>query len=125
VRGGGDVDTAVWICIFLPIFVVLYYEYIERRAERQRHILKRMRAHKMKGGVDMGEVISQFIGRECIISTMNTNVTGIIESVEDGWIVLKSTEGKKGGLEILSIEYVSRIREYPRNKNGKRKIVVT
>jgi ferredoxin-fold anticodon binding domain-containing protein len=68
----------------------------------------------------MGEAVKKLIGKECIITTgVGSSVVGIIESVEDSWVVLRS----KGNLEMINLDYVSRIREYPRNKNGKKKTV--
>lgn len=71
----------------------------------------------------MNELIQKFIGKECIIYTMNSeseSVVGTINELKDGWLfVSKETEE-----QIVNIEYVVRIREYPRNKKGKKKAIV-
>lgn len=61
-------------------------------------------------------------GEECLIYTCNSNatVTGTIRSYNDGWIEIET----KGQCDILNCEYITRIREYPRGKNGKRKNLV-
>ena len=112
-------DTAVWICIFVPIFMVLMMQSIGRKKQKQQNIIK---ALKMKGGFEMSEAVKRFIGKDCIITTMNENVTGVIEAVEDDWIVVKS---KSNNAEIIKIDYISRVQEYPRNKNGKKKVIVS
>ena len=48
-------------------------------------------------------------------------VTGTITEVDGDWITV---ENMTGGQEIVNLEYVTRIREYPKNKNGKKKSVV-
>ena len=73
----------------------------------------------------MSEIVKNFIGKECIITTMNESVTGVIKAVEDNWIVVLPAGNNIIGTEIIKIDYVSRIREYPKNKNGKKRIVVS
>ena len=45
---------------------------------------------------------------------------GVIKEVTDGAILLE----KDGKEEAINLDFVIRIREYPRNKNGKKKSVV-
>lgn len=118
-------NPTIWIWIFLPLFIMLFTQYQTQKRENQRHILKAIKSHKKKGGADVGEVIKRFIGKECIITIMNENVIGIIEAMEDNWIVISSIEsGTKDGTEIINTDYISRIREYPKNKKGKKKLIV-
>lgn len=60
----------------------------------------------------MKELAKRFIGEECIIYTITSN---------DGGMVI---EKKTGELEIVNLDFVTRIREYPRKKNGRKKGVV-
>lgn len=72
----------------------------------------------------MKELAKQFIGEECIIYTITSNdgsVQGVIKEIDDGGMVV---ERKTGEREIINLEYVTRIREYPRKKNGKRQNIV-
>ena len=72
----------------------------------------------------MTELVKKFIGKECIIYTMNSSaeqISGTIGEIDGEWITV---ENLNGGQEIVNLEYVTRIREYPRNKNGKKKSVV-
>lgn len=53
-------------------------------------------------------LINQFIGKKCDIQTIEKSYTGIIESVEENWIVVQDVwyETK----EIINLEYVTGIR---------------
>ncbi len=71
----------------------------------------------------MNNVLEQFIGKECIIYTISnpSAVEGTITSSENGWITVKPFSSE--GLNMVNCEYVTYIREYPRNKKGKRKAI--
>ena len=73
----------------------------------------------------MSAALKRFIGKDCIITTMNSSITGTVESLEDNWLSIrqKSNLGDEGNL--VNVDYISQIREYPRNKKGKRKAIVT
>lgn len=69
----------------------------------------------------MYELISRFIGKEVIITTMNSetiSVNGTVTEVKDNWVVLDT---KNYGMDAINIDYITRIREYPRKENGKKK----
>lgn len=72
----------------------------------------------------MKELVKQFIGKECIIYTITSNdssLSGVIKEIGDGGMLV---ERKTGEQEIINLEFVTRIREYPRKKNGKKKDIV-
>lgn len=72
----------------------------------------------------MNELAKRFIGQECIIYTITSNdgsVQGVIKEVTDSGMLI---EKKTGELEIVNLEFVTRIREYPRKKNVKKQSVV-
>lgn len=72
----------------------------------------------------MKELARQFIGEECIIYTITSNdgsVQGVIKEIDDGGMVIERNSGER---EIINLDFVTRIREYPRKKNGKKKGVV-
>ena len=117
-------DTAIWIYVFLPLFLVLFTLYQTNKKKKQLSALKIIKTHKRKGGFNMSETVKRFVGKECIITTMNETVTGVIESVEDNWIVV-ATGKNATNTEIISIDYISRLREYPRTKNGNKKMIVS
>ena len=70
----------------------------------------------------MRELAKRFIDKECIISSFDGNhqYEGVIKEVTDGAILVE----KNGKIEALNLDFVIRIKEYPRKKNGKKKSVV-
>ena len=69
----------------------------------------------------MSEFAKKFINKECIIYTFSGNqLTGTVTEVSDGALMLEN----KGVLEAVNLDFIVRIREYPKNKNGKKKSVV-
>ena len=72
----------------------------------------------------MKELAKQFIGKECIVYTVtstDSNIQGVIKEIDDGAMIIEKNSGEK---EIINLDFVTRIREYPRKKNGKKKNVV-
>ena len=70
----------------------------------------------------MKELAKKFIDKECIISSFDGNhqYDGVIREVTDGAVLIE----KGGNLEAINLDFIMRIREYPRKKNGKKKSVV-
>ena len=70
----------------------------------------------------MKELAKKFIDKECFISSFDGShqYEGVIKEVTDGAILVE----KDGKIEVLNLDFVIRIREYPRNKNGKKKAIV-
>ena len=70
----------------------------------------------------MIELAKRFLGKECLIYAFDSNhqFDGVIKEVSNGAVLLE----KNGKLEAINLDFVIRIREYPRNKNGKKKSVV-
>lgn len=69
----------------------------------------------------MTELAKRFIEKECLIYTFNGNqITGTIKEVCGGALLVENG----GTVEAINIDFVMRIREYPRKKNGKKKSVV-
>jgi ferredoxin-fold anticodon binding domain-containing protein len=102
----------MWVIIFYLIFR-------NRRAVAARQIIKK---RKMEGNTEMKELAKRFIDKECLISSFDGNhqYEGIIKEVTDGAILIE----KDGKNEAVNLDFVIRIREYPKNKNGKKKSVV-
>ncbi|MBE6593748.1 MAG: hypothetical protein E7642_07130 [Ruminococcaceae bacterium] len=70
----------------------------------------------------MKELATKFIDKECVIYSFDGShqYEGVIKEVTDGAILIE----KDGRLEAINLDLVIRIREYPKNKNGKKKSVV-
>lgn len=113
-------NQVLWI--FLPILILFLTEL--QTQHKQKYIIKRIKAYKGKGSEEMSEIIKRFIGKECFITTLSENVIGIVEAVEDHWIVVSPTKNKLGGTEIINIDYISRIRESPKFKMGNKNPII-
>ena len=70
----------------------------------------------------MKELATRFIGKECLIYAFDSNhqFEGVIKEVNDGAILLE----KGDTVEAINLDFVIRIREYPKNKKGKKKSFV-
>ncbi len=111
----------LWIVVFL---IIIWSNISERRAQRARAIVRTNKLKRLKGEKSiMKELVKQFIGKDCVIYTMNASsamADGIIVEVsEDGGaiIVEKPVSMER---EIVNLDYVTRIKPIP-YKNGKRK----
>ncbi len=108
------------LLLALIVLVIIPRITRQRRLAAIRHVLNRRNHHKEKNA--MKELAKQFIGKECILYTvmsMDSGIQGTIKEVTDGGIIIE----KKDGLEAVNLEYVTRIREWPRTAKGKKKAV--
>jgi len=103
---------------YIPIFLMLVIILITQRNEKItiKNIIKKRQSEDKK----MYELAQNFIEKECIIYTFNSQITGVIKQVNEGGILIENS----GNTEALNFDFIVRIREYPRNKNGKKKSVV-
>ena len=108
-------NVGVYIAIFLPLILLMLRQRQEREYVAQRIV-------KRKGeGTDMKELAERFVGKECLIYTLGgASITGVIREVAGNAVLLENGTT----LETVNLDYVMRIREYPRNKKGKKKSVV-
>ena len=92
-----------------------------RRSAAAKHIINKKK--QKAGNKEMEELAKQFVGKECIIYTLASNDTcikGIIKNVADGGMMIDNS----GNIEAVNLEFVTRIREYPRNSKGKKKAII-
>lgn len=102
------------------IFAIILWMALQRRAAAVRHILN-MKKHSRENSA-MKELAKQFIGKACIIYTVasvGSGIQGTIKEVSDGGLIVE----KEDGVEAVNLEYVTRIREWPRNAKGKKKML--
>lgn len=104
-------SAAVW-----SVFLILLVLYLQQRIA---HTLYR-RKHKKGECEKMEALAKEFIGQECILYTLNGQLVGVIRAVSDGALLLE----KKGIKEVVNLDFLLRIREYPRTKSGKKKSCV-
>ena len=110
--------------ILLAVFLLVIIPWITRRRKLAavRHILNQKKQNKENR--EMKELAKRFIGEECIIYTVASDsgsIQGVIKEVADGGMII---DRKSGEREIINLDFVTRIRQYPRKKNGKKKDVV-
>ena len=113
----------IYLILFaLLVLVIIPWIARHRRLAAVRHILNRKKQNKENS--IMKELAKRFIGEECIIYTITSNdgsVQGVIKEIDDGGMVIEKNSGE---LEIINLDFVTRIRQYPRKKNGKKKDIV-
>ena len=71
----------------------------------------------------MNEIIRRFIDKEVLITTLNNEISmveGFVREVNENWLVIETNEK---GLDVINLEYIIRIREYPKKPNGKKKTI--
>ena len=103
---------------YIPIFLLLIIIFITQRNEKA--VLKNIIKKRKTEDSEMFELAQKFINKECIIYTFNSQIIGTINEVNEGGILIE----KSGTLEAVNFDFIVRIREYPKNKNGKKKSVI-
>ena len=107
---------------YIPIIVlwiVIFIMFRNRRAVVAKQIIKK---RKLEGNTEMKELAKRFVDKECLISSFDSNhqFEGVIKEVSDSAILVE----KNGTIEAINLDFVIRIREFPKNKKGKKKSVV-
>ena len=109
-----------WIVVILIIF----WRIRKRRRSAAAVWQIQTRRKQNKENIIMKELAKQFIGEECIIYTITSNdgsVQGVIKEIDDSGMIIERNSGER---EIVNLDFVTRIREYPRKKNRKKKELV-
>ena len=108
-----------YIAIIILWIIIFYNLYRNRQETVIREIIKK---RKMEGNTEMKELAKRFIDKECLISSFDSNhqFEGVIKEVSDSAILVE----KNGTVEAINLDFVIRIREFPKNKNGKKKSLV-
>ena len=104
-----------YIVIFI-LFIVLFIQHRNKQIWVQQYIQRK----KRKDNTEMLELAKRFIEKECIIYTINNQLEGTIKEISENALMID----KNGTLEAVNLDFVVRIREYPRNKKGKKKSLV-
>ena len=101
---------------YIPIIVlwiVIFIMFRNRRAVVAKQIIKK---RKLEGNTEMKELAKRFVDKECLISSFDSNhqFEGVIKEVSDSAILVE----KNGTIEAINLDFVIRIREFPKNKKG-------
>lgn len=73
------------------------------------------------------EALQRYEGQEVLVYTVSQGgslsavIECVIEEIGEGW--LRITQGDDRNESIVNLDNVIRVREYPKNKNGKKKII--
>ena len=109
---------------WIPVLWLLFFVISQQRKKQKTAAVVRHIKNRKKETEAMEALAKQFTGKECIIYTINSNdgsIAGIIREVSGSGMLI---EDARGQLQAVNLEYVTRIREYPRNKKGKKESVI-
>jgi hypothetical protein len=106
---------------YIPVLVMFLVIFIILRNKKFIILKKIIKKRKTKETTKMVELAKQFIGKDCLVYSYDGHqLEGVIKEVGSGAILLE----RNGELEAVNLDFVMRIREYPKNKKGKKKSVV-
>ena len=106
---------------YIPIIMLWIIIFIMLRNSKSAIAKKIIKKRKMEGNTEMKELAKKFIDKECLIYSFNSKqFEGVIKEVTEGAILVE----KGGTVEAINLDFVIRIREFPKNKKGKKKSVV-
>ena len=107
---------------YIPIFILIIILLITLRRNKLAVIKKVIKKRKTGDKTKMIELAKRFIGKECLIYAFDANhqFDGVIKEVTSNAVLIE----KDGKFEAINLDFVIRIREYPKNKKGKKKSVV-
>ena len=107
---------------YIPIIMLFVLLFILGRRQKLVIAQKAIKRTKTEEKTKMVELAKKFIGKECIVYSFDNGhqFEGIIKEVNDSAILLE----RNGAFEAINLDFVLRIREFPKNKKGKKKSVV-
>lgn len=101
------------------LFILLFLLNRRRKTVILKNIIKN---RKTEGNTQMKELAKKMIGKDCLIYSLDSNhqFMGVITEVGSSAMLVENN----GLTEVINLDFVTRIREYPKNKKGKKKSVV-
>jgi len=114
-RFGGERLQGSYIAIMI-LFILIFTQ------NRNKSVMMKqfMKSKNKEDKKEMLELAKRFIGEECLIYTFNSQLSGVIKEVSEGAILVESGNTS----EVINLDFIVRIREYPRKKNGKKKSII-
>lgn len=111
-------NPAMYIPIIVMWIVIFWMIYTQRQSLIVKKLIEK---RKREGNREMKELAMKFLEKDCVIYSFNNQqFQGVIKEVTDGAILIEKDEK----LEAINLDFVVRIREYPKNKKGKKVSVV-
>ena len=116
--GGDGLNPSTYIPIII-LWIIIFIMFRNRKAVVARKIIKN---GKKEDKTEMIELAKKFIDKECLIYAFDSSHSfqGVIKEVSNGAILIENG----GTVEAINLDFVIRIREFPKNKKGKKKAVV-
>ena len=106
---------------YIPIIIMLLIVFLALRNQKQMIMAKLIKKRKTEDKEEMVELAKRFIDKECLIYTFNgSQINATVKEVTSGAILVESN----ATIEAINLDFIMRIREYPRKKNGKKKSFV-
>lgn len=103
---------------FVPIFLLFMIYFMGE--QKKKKVLKCLKKRKTEDHKEMVELAKRFLDKECVVDTIEHQVIGTVKEVHESAILLATESGE----QALNLDFVERIREYPKNKKGKKKSVI-
>ncbi len=110
--------------IMIMAICLSIFAYLSSRRSRIAAVRCIQKKKHKKERVSMEALAKQFLNKKCIIYTLadtSGSVKGVIKEINDCALLVADAQDN---LQVINLEYVIRIREYPKNKKGKEKSVV-
>ena len=103
--------------VLFLVFFLLHHQNLQKK-QFMKQLMKRRNTGRKQV---MKALAERFIEKECIIYTYNGQLEAVIKEVTDGGLLIKRKDNAE---EVVNLDFVIRIREYPRKKNGKKKELI-
>ena len=85
--------------------------------KKKKWLAQYLRLKKREDNKIMTEAVKRLVDKECIIYLFNGQVVGVVKEIIDNSIVVEKNEVQ----QIINLNFVIRICEYPKNKKNKKK----
>ena len=106
---------------YIPIIVLFVLIFCMRRKNAVAIAKKIIEKRTTEGNIEMVTLAKNFLEKECLIYSFDGHkYEGFIKEVSDCALLIE----KNGTLEAINLDFVVRIREFPKDKKGKKKSVV-
>ena len=110
----------IWLVVLAWIFLLYLLRKRRRKSAAIRHVKYRKNSEQRRKDIAiMKELLSRFMEYDVYIKLLDGHADGVVKEVSDNGVVLEN----KDGLQIVNLEYVLKVREYP-YKNGKRVLIL-
>lgn len=96
-------DSFSWIAIYIPLLLILFTAYRQKKHMRLTNTRKRKRGHTMTN-----ELLRSYLSKHCKISTgsMDNSITGTLKELNDNWLEVQTNKG----IELVNIDYIQKIK---------------